>query len=329
MYLLQNAIKNIGRNKGRNILVAIIIFVLILTTAICTIIGSTTQSISASYKEQFGAEVVLTPDVNVIERMKDENRTSELRDLTVAQLMDYADSSLIQSSEYTGKIPFALHNAEAVGEADMESGEFGVAAPPGQESATAQNPTVVLLGSSRADISEEFKSGKRVITEGEMFSSPEECIISRALAELNGLTVGDTIQFKSMLEGRETVYTLTVSGIYENPVGSGDQRYQLSTYNPENEIYAGFDALRTMNDFEASGSLDMKLYLFTPDDLDAYEKELRGKGLPEYFDLELDQAEYEKAVAPIEGLSRIANVFMAVILAVGAVVLLILSAMTI
>lgn len=329
MYLLQNAIKNIGRNKGRNILASIIIFALILTAAVCTIIGSTTQSISDSYKKEFGAEVILTPDVDVIERMKNENRTSELRDLTVAQLMDYADSPLIQSSEYTGKIPFALDNAEAVGEADMDSGTFGVAAPPGQESATAQNPTVVLLVSSRSDISEEFKSGKRVITQGEMFSTPEECIISHALAELNGLTVGDAIQFKSMLEGQEKVYTLTISGIYENPVGNGDQRYQFPIYNPENEIYADFDALRAMNEFEASGSLDMNLYLFTRDDLDTYEKELRDKGLPEYFALELDQAEYEKAVAPIEGLSRIANVFMTVILAVGAVVLLILSAMTI
>lgn len=190
MYLLKNAWKNIGRNRGRNILAAIIIFAIILTTAICTIIGSTTQSISQSYKEQFGAEVILSPDVDIITQMKQEGRTSELADLTVAQMMDYANSQFIQSSEYTEKIPLVLDGAKAVGEEEMEDGQFGVAAPPGQEVSTSQNPTALLLGSSREDINDEFKSGKRVITVGQMYDLPGECIISSALAELNGLKVG-------------------------------------------------------------------------------------------------------------------------------------------
>ena len=63
MYILQNALQNIGRNKGRNILVGLVLLAIIATTVICLVITNTTEAIIADYKTRFGAEVFLSPDI--------------------------------------------------------------------------------------------------------------------------------------------------------------------------------------------------------------------------------------------------------------------------
>ena len=45
MYVLKNAVKNLGRNRGRNILLGIIIFVLILSTTVALVINSTQKEL--------------------------------------------------------------------------------------------------------------------------------------------------------------------------------------------------------------------------------------------------------------------------------------------
>lgn len=50
MYILGNAVKNIGRNKGRNILMMVIIFAVILATAVSIIINTTTDAIISDWE---------------------------------------------------------------------------------------------------------------------------------------------------------------------------------------------------------------------------------------------------------------------------------------
>lgn len=78
MYVIQNAIKNVGRNKGRNILMAVIIFAIMLTTAVSIIINTTTGTIIEDYKSRFGSEVNITFDTNQTIPMSEYKPLSEI-----------------------------------------------------------------------------------------------------------------------------------------------------------------------------------------------------------------------------------------------------------
>jgi len=59
----------------------------------------------------------------------------------------------------------------------------------------------------------------REITDGKMPEKDNECIISRELAELNNLSVGDDIEVTASLYTddivvRNVTYTLTITGVY-------------------------------------------------------------------------------------------------------------------
>ena len=63
MYIFKNAMKNIYRNKGRNILIGIIILGIIVSTVVAFSINTTTDEIIKDYKNRFGSEVTLAPDM--------------------------------------------------------------------------------------------------------------------------------------------------------------------------------------------------------------------------------------------------------------------------
>ena len=66
MYILQNAWKNIGRNKGRNILMAVIILAIIATSGVALIINSTASGIIDNYRQRFGSEVTISPNIEML-----------------------------------------------------------------------------------------------------------------------------------------------------------------------------------------------------------------------------------------------------------------------
>ena len=57
MYVMQNALKNLGRNKEKNILLGIIVFSRIVTTVVTIAISRATSAVIAEYKQQFDSEV--------------------------------------------------------------------------------------------------------------------------------------------------------------------------------------------------------------------------------------------------------------------------------
>ena len=70
-----------------------------------------------------------------------------------------------------------------------------------------------LVGNSNLETLAEFADGQRSITEGEIYKEPNESIVSKEFAELNDISVGDTIEVNSVM-GEGNPYTLTVTGIY-------------------------------------------------------------------------------------------------------------------
>jgi putative ABC transport system permease protein len=167
------------------------------------------------------------------------------------------------------------------------------------------------------------------------------------------LKIGGTITLESTLRERgapmfimpgeeddaETVeisYTLTVVGYYDdntdeyNEFMQNYESMQNAYENRRNEIITtintliapmieGFDNIR----------IESKYFLKNPADLDAFRAELYAKGLDEGYEVSTDEDSYNTIVKPVEGLKSITLAFLLVVLALGAIILILLSTISI
>lgn len=98
---------------------------------------------------------------------------------------------------------------------------------------------VSLRGNLQMEYDFDVQRGNIVVTEGRMINSKDKdcCVISREIANLNGLNVGDRLEFNNWKEREtSTVYSAEIVGIYDTvqeitPIMSGD------SYRSENIIF--------------------------------------------------------------------------------------------
>lgn len=364
MYIIKNAVKNIGRNKGRNILIAVIIFAIILTTSVSIIINTTAAELIKDYKSRFGSEVSIAYDYTKL----DYSSAAGYKPLTAEQMLLFGESEYLQSTiiEQTAQINFedlrALDDGkegvstddslstdglkledlfefwgESMGGFFSTDGASGGGTGSNDSSAASDYLKILgkIIASNQPIISEDFQNGLREIVEGKAYSNENECLVSKQFAELNDLSVGDTIVVKNYRDGSMD-HTLTISGIYEDYTMLGDDlgMYELfpsAQYNRNNEILIGFDTAKTMELMKDPmvASVSATYYLQDPSDLGAYEQELREKGLPSYFKVSTDEYSYNRIVEPVEGLSKTTNTFLIAVLVLGSVILILLSILAI
>ncbi|WP_195986027.1 FtsX-like permease family protein [Clostridium sp. D33t1_170424_F3] len=331
MYILHNALKNIARNRGRNILLAIILFVIILTTVISIIINSTTKAVINDYKSKFGAEVFIYYDS---EKLKGVDNP---RQITAEEHLRFGESELLQKKVFVATHSLFMTNIKGVGEGDMEGAETDRNGQGGQSPKPSARPNALLKGFSDPEIDEEFSQGVRKIVEGKMASGTGEVIISQELAKLNNLEIGSAITIKKISSPYDTetpvTEPLTVCGIYEDNLP--EQHTIGAMTNRSNELITTLDIFTSMKINELSGSGDQLVniratyYLKDPDQLEAFQKELRDKGMPDYYKVTANENTYNRIVEPMEGMQNITMIFMIVVLVLGSVILIMLSTMSI
>lgn len=208
-----------------------------------------------------------------------------------------------------------------------------------------------IVGYSGEDAMTDFLNGTCTLTEGAMFeegTETAECIISDELAIYNGLAAGDAIVVENPnLEGE--TYTLTVAGIYENSASTaasgGFMRGFSTSSDPANAIYMSYPALKGMVDASAANTQTQTdettgiesstavrasaagTYFFA--DVEAYERfeeEARAMGLSDSYTItSSDLTAFENSLVPLENLSAMAGYFLLVVLAIGAVILVVLN----
>ena len=102
MYIVTNALQNIGRNKGRNILIGLVMLAIIASTVICLVITSTTAAIIDDYKTRFGAQVFLSPN---IELLNAEGRRMQRQPITAEMHEAFATSEHLREVSFTARMP--------------------------------------------------------------------------------------------------------------------------------------------------------------------------------------------------------------------------------
>lgn len=331
VYIIANAVKNIGRNKGRNFLMVFIVFTIILTTTVSIIINTTTSAIIKDYKARFGSEVSISADSAKLQNRK---TAENFKQLTAQQQISFGESDLLQSSNLSATIDISPRKLLSMSESERDNliSSFlsGATRADGTKMPEVVAMKAKIIATDNTEVNNDFKSGTRKINSGKMYENLNECIVSEQYANLNNITVGDTIEVDSIYKDDPMTHSLTVTGIFmDNTMLGTDPDEITAMLNRNNEILTNFETAIGMEMFNEFGKVSAQYFLKDPAQLPAYEKELREKGLADYYTVTTDEAGYKKVVGPVEGLAKVTNTFLIVVLVLGSMILILLSTLVI
>ena len=318
MYIISNAMKNLFRNKGRNLLIAGITLAIIISAVVTLTISNAATKIIDDIRLDIGSKVDISVD------LFSHYGQDKPRNVSIDEYMSYAESDYLQNAIFNVSAPAWSESFFAIDDPEKGAETFELQ----DGSGTINFPTANLVGNSNAETMLEFMEKEReILPGGRMFEALNECIVSEEIARLNGASVGDTIQIESVFPPVKS-FTLTIVGIYsdtteeyENPMYGS-----LAYLNRRNEIICSFDTIIAAG-WEDTSGLDpsTEYYLKNPDDLSKFEAEVRAKGLPDGYDVSINQDAYDKVSGPMSGLKGVATTFMTVILILGGIVLVLIS----
>jgi putative ABC transport system permease protein len=221
---------------------------------------------------------------------------------------------------------------------DMPSG--GGSMDGGRMSFMGTQGDFTLVGYSSEKAMTDFVSGICTISDGEVFeesTDTQTCIISDELATYNNVSVGDTILFTNPNDEDET-FELTVVGIYTNSSATTSQggfmNFDASS-DSANQVYVSYQTLTGLLDsLDSSSDDDTALtsqisatYVFASlTDYESFDSEARELGLDDSYTISsTDVDSYEQSLVPLENISKFATYFLIIILAIGAVILIVLN----
>ena len=319
MYIVKNAFKNIFENKGRNIMIAIIFLLVITMSCIALVISNNTNIIAKEYKNQISTQVFIEEDYKKIadKFQKDEDFiTPQITNETISKI---ASSSYLKKVEYSATmeaIADSLTFKEPINKRYTEMQRVVEALE------RARIPYIYISGYDNIQNAKVFQNRQAQLISGNFPESADEALISDELAKLNNLNIGDTFKTKDIHDTNKngkTIEEITfkVSGIYHT-----------SNQDSYSEIFTKTDYL--INDtYSYKPNLQAIFYLSNPNDLEAFKKDAYRAGVSEYYSIKIDDIAYNAFIQPIEQMSKIATIFLIVVLVLGITILLLLSMLAI
>ncbi|MBS6507188.1 MAG: FtsX-like permease family protein [Paraclostridium bifermentans] len=336
MYIFKNALKNLARNKGRNILLGVIMIAILSCVAISVVINTTSGEIIKDYKNRFGSEVYIQPDLEKImeKAQKDGRESIESIKPKYDLLEKLSKSEYLKETIFTASYGGYSDKLKSIDQDEYEknsnnSGNTGGVVIGGKErSENAKESNLTINGGFNSTGLEEFKKGDRKITDGNMPKKDGEAIVSEDFAKLNNLKVGDAFKVQNPDDpDKYDPLELTISGIYYDGTESQDYGFKHPMMNRKNEIITTFDTLKAYkvkidNDLI---SVDAKFFLKDPELLSEFNEEAHKLGLDNLYDVSTDSQSYDEIVKPVEGLQKVANIFMILVLCFGGSILILIS----
>lgn len=194
-----------------------------------------------------------------------------------------------------------------------------------------------LVGFSSDEAVSNTSNGSFTMVDGKVFgydkSSDGDAIISKSLADFNALSVGDTISVADPND-TDTTYQLTIVGIYKNSTDSIQQMggpMASNASDPANAIYTSVSTLRSLGldadaDTDSAARLNYTYVFSSKSDYEAFCEDAINAGLDDdYAVSSADVENYESSLVPLNNLSKFALTLLIVVLAVGGVVLVVIT----
>ena len=384
MFVLKNAWRSVVRNLGRNILIAIIVAVIaaaatiglairnsaetarrdgLNSTTVTATIGLDRDKVMQQAQQGTSSGENDKPDVDSMREALNQNA------LTVSEYDKWAKASSVPVTTYytettsvnaTDNFQPVESSSSANSDSSTQSGNSDSSgsagnAPngqPGGEGGSGGGPGGMdsgdfsLVGFSSDTAVANAANGTFTMSSGEVFDyeSDGKAIISQALAQFNGLNVGDTIEVAD-LSGSDTTYQLTIVGIYKNTSSSdANARGPKSgtSSDPDNAIYTSVNTLKKLglaadesSSSDSSGSsatsasrtqLSYSYVLASKSDYDTFTADLKKAGLDDNYTVSsADVENYETSLIPLDNLAKFALTLLIIVLAVGAAVLVVIN----
>lgn len=309
MYLIQKAFHNLFKNKGRNIILFIALFAVILSAVVSLSIFSTADRVMNETKDYYANNVVLRgtsggssvqPGVNDYKSFVNSDYLSNYIIYAEIPIM-FTSLSKMFDSNYVNKgaeegatlVPHATNNV-----------------------ALSFTPNAIVIGMLDDKSTEAFSSGQRKIIDG-TFPTGNECMISKDLADMNGVKIGDMIAFKI----EKTDAECKVSGIYSDTT----EAHTSTMWSPENNARNNVIVNYTFFANYSPRTNVITFVLKNNNDIDAFQNELYSKGLSKSFFLQNDNEKYGTAVYPIANMTRLTKTFTAIIFIIGFGVIILIN----
>jgi len=319
MYIFTNAMKNLLRNKGRNILIGLVTLAIIVSAVVTLTINNASSRIIDDAKLDIASRVDIS--VDLFTHGRDGRET-----ITIEQYVSFADSPYLRHTIFNVEMQAWFDNFYAIGDFT-----FGTTPPP--DPSMVHSPVGRLVGTSEPENIAGFGDYRHLV-EGRLFSALNEAIITEQLADHNGLTIGDVIYLESAFQAGKR-FELEIVGIFsheEDPLTEWQSviwemmGFSLPMMISNNEVIASFDTIMAAGWETADGlSPQFEFYLSNPNYLARFEQEVRAKGLPDVFDVTINQAALDRVIGPLSSMQNAATTFTIVILVLGAIVLVLVS----
>lgn len=364
MYILKNAIKNLGRNKGRSFMVLMIALLTLTSVTLSFSIKTLSDTAITHYQNSFCVDATIDYDWEKLEQdfppkiteNKDgsitEESSFELPEISFEDYLEYADSQYVKGVKYNVSCSFACDTLTSVPDNTREGEEW-----------------VSLEGMTLDEILTYFG----VSTKEELFDSgiiESEDELQRILdskRDLVGTLIGytdlsivdDFADNANKLESghfpeRDSECIVSSKYAEHNNLNIGDTISISGPSKSDKEpmtltITGTYAAHRAEASAETLGDVYGNVYttfntvknsgfhyiwvgnavyeLGSPEDAELFEKELHEKGLNEYRILSYSSSsnEYTKNTEPLRNISRIAEVFTLAVSVIGAAILLLIS----
>jgi putative ABC transport system permease protein len=359
MYIIKNALKNIARNKGRNLLIGVAAFITIACCVVALMINNTSASVIDNYKNRFGSQVSITPDMAKLRESAQANSTGtdtrarvSIPTITPSQYIKFGENEddVLQSADYKAStnvnstdltaVDASKGGGTSMGMGRMFSGKGSATSEksPSEETTAKQYYYKFVAGEL-----DDFTNGTRSIKEGSMPENDNEVAISSDLADSSGKKVGDTITLTTTLqkqtdpeatpETKDITYSVKIAGIYDDateeyPTDQAGEENALT--NRRNEIISTFNTISSKLATDYQGiTVSATYYLKNPDMLDKFTQDVKAKGLADTFTVSADTASYNRIIQPVESMKNISLIFALVVLIFGSLLIMLLCSISI
>lgn len=335
MYIVKNSLRNVFRNKGKNILIAIIFTTIIFCTCIGLSINKAASNLVSTYVSSNPLEVSFNLDMNSLRNSSDKDSFTKL---TVDDIKKYGDSSLVKDYYYYLDTSMNSSSLTAVSDDVSNDDSNSDEASQKQDDNNDKRPQedmgdFRLTAYSNFAYQTDFESGDKKITKGSMISTDStdyEIVISSDLADANSLDIDSSITLTSPSDDTKT-YTFKVVGIYKNTTSDEENFMNISALNSSNTMYTNVTSLTTILNDSSSDSSSMKnsvnarFYLKNNNKLKAFEKEVRNKGLSDYYTVSTNEDTVLQTLKPIKNISSFSLNFLIVIVVIGTTILIVIN----
>lgn len=358
MYILKNALVSISRTKGRNILIGIIVIVIAFATTVTLAIHNSAKTIVEAYENKYNIEATISVNrESVMIDMKkgtesmEENieKWNNIKSPTIEEITEYENSEYVNNFYYTNQI--GMNGSDLTPASDtiqktetdttitkFEGNNDRPGFPGGGKSTTTtthseiistigNNGDFTLIGYSTLEAMSEFVNGNYTISEGEIDTNFDDnsCVISKELATLNEINIGDAITLINPSNTKLT-YELIVTGIYDDNEENSNTMDKMYS-NSANKIITNTTFIdNIINDDEDIKTTITPTYILKNKDVaEEFANEVQEKGLSEYYTVSNNIETIEAETKSISNVSSFALTFLIITLTIGSVVLLVIN----